>query len=96
MATVELFPTPVVVEATDQQVILEVAAFGASAVPSTYTHDQPGALSSWIINHNLGRKVDVTLYSVGGVEMLADITHTSVNQAIVSFVQATAGTALVA
>lgn len=68
--------------------------FASSPTPTSYTHTQGSAASVWTINHNLGRKVDITLYTTGGVEMLADITHTSTNQAVVNFASAVAGSAL--
>lgn len=52
------------------------------------------ASDSWTINHNLGRNPLVTVLSVGGVEVEATVTHTSLNQLIVSFNIPTAGSAL--
>jgi hypothetical protein len=66
-----------------------------SSDATSYTHTQGSASASWTITHNLGRKVQVTLFTVGGVEMLGDITHTSTNVATVTFVSAVAGSALV-
>lgn len=43
------------------------------------------ASTSWTINHNLGVRPAVALFTVGGVEMMGQITHTSVNQAVASF-----------
>lgn len=69
---------------------------GATGPAATsYTHDQPSASDTWTINHNLGRKVDVELFTAGGMRMLADVLHTSTNQAIVYFTSATAGSAYV-
>ena len=62
---------------------------------TTYTHTQGAASATWTINHNLGRKVQVTLYTTGGVEFLGDITHTTSNQAVVNLASAVAGSALV-
>jgi hypothetical protein len=43
------------------------------------------ASTSWTINHNLGVRPAVALFTVGGVEMMGQVTHTSVNQAVASF-----------
>jgi hypothetical protein len=69
--------------------------YAASDGLAAYTHTQAAAAATWTINHNLGRKVAVTLYTTGGVQMLADVTHTTSNQAVVNFTSAVAGTALV-
>jgi hypothetical protein len=60
---------------------------------AAYTHVQSTPVSTWIINHNLGYKPDVTLYSDGGVVMYADIVHTSNNQTQIIFNLPTTGVA---
>lgn len=50
------------------------------AVASSYVHDQPTAASEWIANHNLGRFPNVTVYDMGGYEILAKVFHASENQ----------------
>ena len=52
------------------------------------------ALDIWIINHNLGRRPNTSVYSVGGVEMLAEIIQISNNQVQIFFDQPTAGYAI--
>lgn len=49
--------------------------------------------TSWTINHNLGRYPSITLRTLGGAEIIAEILHVSVNQAIAYFAQSTAGVA---
>jgi len=56
-----------------------------------FTHDQPTAATVWTINHNLGFRPSVELYTVGGVEFDAGITHTSLNQTVVTSLVAIAG-----
>lgn len=52
----------------------------------TYTHNQTSPATSWTVNHNFGyRPSGISVISVGGQVVNADITHTSVNQFIVSF-----------
>jgi hypothetical protein len=66
---------------------------GPPGTVASYTHVQSKPESIWIINHNLGYKPDVTLYSDGGVVMYADIVHTSINQTQVIFNLPTTGVA---
>lgn len=66
-------------------------AAGSSA--ASHIHTQGSAATTWTINHNLGFKPHVSLFSVGGVEFEADVTHTSDNQSVVSLAVATAGSA---
>lgn len=65
--------------------------FDASA--NVYVHTQVSASTVWTINHNLGFIPSVEVLSVGNVEIEAEVVHTSVNQTIINFVQATAGSA---
>lgn len=68
---------------------LNVGAGGASA----YVHDQASGSDAWNINHNLGYRPAVTVYSVGGAEIEAEVLHLSANQVRVYFINATAGVA---
>ena len=61
---------------------------------TTFTQSTPDVI--WTINHNLGRKTPVTVYTVGGVEMFAEIIQASINQTLVYFDQPTAGYAIYA
>lgn len=47
----------------------------------------------WLINHNLGYKPVVELFTTGGIEMQAAVIHTSVNQVLVQFNSPQAGSA---
>ena len=60
---------------------------------ASYKHTQTTPASTWTINHNLGRTPSIQLLTVGSVEFFADITHTSLNQAVVTLATATAGIA---
>lgn len=68
---------------------------GENGVGSTFTHSQPAAAAEWIINHNLGYRPSVTLYSTGGAEIEAEVVHISNNQARAYFAIAIAGSARV-
>lgn len=60
---------------------------------NSYQHNQTTPATTWTINHNLGRYPSIELLSVGLVKFEADISHTSLNQAIVNLAIATAGIA---
>lgn len=63
---------------------------------ATYLHTQSSPASTWTVNHNLGVAAPVVaVFSVGGVELDAQIVLTSPNQCVISFNQPTAGTARV-
>jgi hypothetical protein len=50
-----------------------------------YFHNQPSASSAWVINHNLGSRPNVSVFSVGGVEVFAEVLQASVNQSQILF-----------
>jgi len=58
-----------------------------------FLFEQPSPSETWTINHNLGLRPDVTLFTTGGVEMVGHVVHTSVNQAVALFSSAVAGSA---
>ncbi|HAI59346.1 MAG TPA: hypothetical protein DCM32_05655 [Xanthomonadaceae bacterium] len=59
----------------------------------SFVHTQASPSPSWTVNHNLGFRPAVEVYSVGGAEIEAAILHTSVNQTAISFSTPTAGSA---
>jgi hypothetical protein len=63
--------------------------------PAAYQFTQASAASTWTINHNLNRNVTVSVYTVGGVEMLAQVIKTSLNQVQVLLDAALAGFAVI-
>lgn len=65
-------------------------ASGASVPPFQFLSPQ----DTWVINHNIGRRPLVGVFSVGGVEMWAEILHVSLNQVIVYFDSPVAGYAI--
>lgn len=42
-------------------------------------------LDTWVVNHNLNKRPNIDVYSIGGKEMLAEVIHVSLNQAVVYF-----------
>lgn len=80
--------TKVVVRDTNVQII----TIGTQGPPGSgggssfyYRHDQGVAASLWTVNHNLGLNPNVQVFSVGGMEMWAEVLHTSVNQTLITF-----------
>jgi hypothetical protein len=67
--------------------ILDVVEQGPPGAPggSYYQYIQSAAASTWVVNHNFGKYPAVTVYSVGGKEMLAEVVHVSTNQVLVMF-----------
>lgn len=57
-----------------------------------YTQNTPAA--TWVIDHNLGRKVQVSLFNTVQVVVHADIQHGSINQTTVTFPSPFAGSAV--
>lgn len=67
-------------------------ARGADGVGAPFSVAFPDPLGTWIVNHNLGRApVGVTVSTVGGVEIMADVQNVSPNQTRVYFDAPTAG-----
>lgn len=63
-------------------------------VATRYEHEQTVASDQWVVNHNLGYKPAITVVSVGGLLMLAEVLHMSLNQARVYFDSPVTGTAI--
>lgn len=61
---------------------------------SGFTHTQAVAASTWVVNHNLGRRPVVEVFSPGWVQVEAAVVHTSVNQTQISFNTPQAGQAV--
>jgi hypothetical protein len=80
-------------------IIAAMAPFfqGPQGIPGSasaaYSHNQVTPSDTWLLNHNLGFYPNVEVRSVGGKEMIGEIIHTSINQVIVYFDSAFAGTA---
>lgn len=60
---------------------LLVKASGGGGVE--YVQSTPS--SAWVFNHNLGRRPIVSVFSMGGSEVLAEVLHISTNQAQILF-----------
>ena len=69
----------------DSIVIVNEAARGPRGLPGTgaviYEHSQPTPASTWVVNHNLGRKPPaIQLLTTGGVVFDGSIVHVNDNQ----------------
>lgn len=60
-----------------------------------YKHTQGSANVLWTINHNLGREVEATAFTTGGVRIIAEVTNVSANQVTIAFETAQAGYAVI-
>lgn len=60
-----------------------------------YVHTQSVAASTWIVTHNRGRRVGVTVLDDDNRVVLTDIEHGSLNTTTVTFSVPTTGTAVI-
>jgi hypothetical protein len=58
-----------------------------------YLHQQTSSSTTWTINHNLGFRPAVELFDSGSQEIEGDVSHPSINQAIITVNPATTGSA---
>ena len=56
-----------------------------------YVFYQNSPAIQWIINHGLGYKPNVAVYTTGGVEIEVEVIHTNNNQVVINFTLPTAG-----
>lgn len=59
----------------------------------SYQHTQSTPASTWVVNHNLGFRPDVSVFSPGGIEVEAEIAHVSTTQTEIRFSAAATGSA---
>ena len=84
---VEVPATPITVE------VQVVGAQGPAGDGVSYVHTQSSPASTWTINHNLGLKPSTTVFDTGGNEVEADVQNVSLNQTVINFITAVAGSA---
>jgi hypothetical protein len=71
-----------------------VGGGGTAVVPFEFT--QGSASAQWIVNHNLGRRpAAVTVLNPGGLEVIAEVVHSSLNQLIIALATPSTGRAIV-
>lgn len=61
--------------------------------PTGFNYTQASPSNLWIINHNLGYQPVVDVYTVGGVTMIAEVIHTTLNQVQIGLVTPQSGSA---
>lgn len=52
---------------------------------ASFEFPQVSPASTWTINHNLGFRPTVGVFSAGGMEVEADVLHTTLNQTVITF-----------
>lgn len=67
---------------------------GDPGVAAGYEHVQSGASLEWIINHNLGYNPIIEVLSPGGLSVLTEVQHLTLNQARVYFLTPQTGKAV--
>ena len=83
-------PRPVTVRSTKVQTIAKVER-GPPGPPGTggdsdvFEYSPPSPSAEWIVNHNFGRNPVVAVLSPGGIEVEAEVVHTTLNQTRVLF-----------
>lgn len=66
---------------------------GASALIVGYSYSQSVAAQTWTINHNLGYRPSVEIIDEAGREIEGDVFHATINQVVIVFTVAVAGSA---
>ena len=77
----------------ERAAVTQVNVGGGGGGGPPFVHTQSIAASEWIVNHNLGFRPAVTLFTVGGVEMEGEVIHSTLNQFRALFNTPLAGTA---
>lgn len=54
-------------------------------------YDQPSPALVWTINHLLGYKPVIEMFTLAGVQVYGQVQHTSLDQTVVTFATAQAG-----
>lgn len=65
--------------------VVNAGPVGPAGAGQGYNHYQASPADTWVINHNLGYKPNVQMFTVGGLEVLGEVLHNSNNQITVSF-----------
>lgn len=63
----------------------ELVSGGGGGGSATFTHSQSSASSTWTVSHNLGYRPDVSITSLGGILVDAEVNHLSNNQLQIIF-----------
>lgn len=66
---------------------------GPAGTAAGFNFTQASPANEWIMNHNLGYKPAIDLFTVGGVQFVAEIVHIDDNQARAYLITPLAGSA---
>lgn len=72
-----------------------VLTSGGTVGITGFEHIQSSASATWIINHNLGRRVDTEVFTTGGQKIIAEVLNVTNNQVIVTLDDPAAGYAVI-
>jgi len=81
--------------AFDVIVVPVVGIQGPPGVAGGFEYTQAAPSSTWIIDHNLGRKVHVSIFSDLAELVFADVMHGSINQTTITFPLPITGSAVI-
>jgi len=85
----------VIVAEPPQRAIVAAGQQGPAGPAAPYhRHNQTAPADTWTVNHNFGSPPLVSVFSMGGREMWAEVVHASDNQALIYFDAPTAGYAI--
>ena len=68
---------------------------GATGPFNNFEPTQSAPASAWIIDHNLARKVHVSIFSLSSELVFADVIHGTINQTTINFSAPTSGSAVI-
>ncbi len=89
-----MVPDLIVIRETDRLIVRAPGPQGPSGAPggSYHVHTQDDAAATWVINHNLGVYMGLTLF-VGDEVQYADVHQGTPNQTTISFPSPVSGRA---
>lgn len=67
---------------------------GDGGVAEKYVHTQSAPATEWIVNHNFGQRPQIDVFTVGWLQIEAEILHVTVNQAVIYLNSAQSGFAI--
>ena len=62
-------------------------------VDKNYVHEQSSPSTTWTVNHNLNKRVAVSVVDSAGTLIICDVRYVSDNQVVLTFDAATSGNA---
>mgnify|MGYP003639334591 FL=1 len=65
----------------------------ARAADKNYVHEQSSPSTTWTVNHNLYKRVAISVVDSAGTVIICDVRYVSDNQVVLTFDAATSGNA---